>query len=114
MPTEFLCISVLTVASGPRVKLLDCKSTLNTPHNPTPTIAYTTDHSKKGSGPVLLLFCVALWLILQGDLYEVLPCVLSLCFSVLLALLSPHFGKNELVCVRFLCVVVFFWVFFGM
>ena len=29
---------------------------------------------------VLLLICVALWLILRGDLYLVLPCVLYLCF----------------------------------
>ena len=29
MRTEFLCISVLRVASGPRVKLAGCKSALN-------------------------------------------------------------------------------------
>ena len=29
MRTEFLCISVLRVASGPRVKLANCKSALN-------------------------------------------------------------------------------------
>ena len=28
MRTEFLCISVLRVASGPRVKLASCKSAL--------------------------------------------------------------------------------------
>ena len=31
MRTEFLCISVLRVASGPRVKLASCKSALNLP-----------------------------------------------------------------------------------
>ena len=31
MRTEFLCISVLRVASGPRVKLASCKSALNPP-----------------------------------------------------------------------------------
>ena len=31
MRNEFLCISVLRVASGPRVKLAICKSALNTP-----------------------------------------------------------------------------------
>ena len=37
MRTEFLCISVLRVASGPRVKLASCKSALNTaPPPPTP------------------------------------------------------------------------------
>ena len=30
MRTEFLCVSVLRVASGPRVKLASCKSALNT------------------------------------------------------------------------------------
>ena len=28
MRTEFLCVSVLSVASGPRVKLVSCKSAL--------------------------------------------------------------------------------------
>ena len=31
MRTEFLCISVLRVASGPRVKLVTCKSALTRP-----------------------------------------------------------------------------------
>ena len=31
MQTEFLCVSVLRVASGPRVKLAGCKSALNAP-----------------------------------------------------------------------------------
>ena len=31
MRTEFLCVSVLRVASGPRVKLAGCKSALNPP-----------------------------------------------------------------------------------
>ena len=35
MRTDFLCISVLKVASGPRVKLASCKSALNpTPSTP--------------------------------------------------------------------------------
>ena len=34
MRTDFLCISVLSVASGPRVKLASCKSALN------PTVVY--------------------------------------------------------------------------
>ena len=29
MRTEFLCVSVLRVASGPRVNLASCKSALN-------------------------------------------------------------------------------------
>ena len=35
---------------------------------------------------MLLILCVAWWLILRGDLYKVLSCVASLCFSVILAL----------------------------
>ena len=40
MRTEFLCISVLRVASGSRVKLASCKSALN------PPVVYSTDPSK--------------------------------------------------------------------
>ena len=42
MRTEFLCISVFRVASGPRVKLASCKSALNPPPPPapTPTVAF--------------------------------------------------------------------------
>ena len=80
MRTEFLCISVLRVASGPRLKLASCKNAVN------PTVVYSTDRSK-AVVPVLVLLFVALWFILRGDLFYVLPCViLFLCFSVLLAL----------------------------
>ena len=60
MRTEFLCISVLRVASGPRVKLAS-KSALN----PTPrplTVVYTIDRSKAVVSVLVLLF-VALWFI---------------------------------------------------
>ena len=40
MRTEVLCISVLRVASGPRVKLASCKSALNFP------MVYSSDRSK--------------------------------------------------------------------
>ena len=36
MRTEFLCISVLRVASGPWAKLASCKSALATPRPPPP------------------------------------------------------------------------------
>ena len=92
----FLCISVLRVASGPRVKLASCKSALN------PTVVCCTDHSK-ALVPVLVLLFVALWFILQGDLLYVFPCViLFLCFSVLLVLRLPRFGKRELILVLFI------------
>ena len=88
MRTECLCISVLRVASGPRVKLANCKSALPPP-SPHPRhthmVVYSTDCSI-GVVPVLVLLFVALWFILRGDLFYVLPCViLFLCFSVLLA-----------------------------
>ena len=43
-----MCVSVLRVASGPRVKLASCKSALN------PTVVYSTDRSK-AVDPVLSL-----------------------------------------------------------
>ena len=69
MRTEFLCISVLRVASGPRVKLASCKSALN------PAEVCSTDRSK-AVVPVLVLLFVALWFILRGDLLYVFPCVI--------------------------------------
>ena len=39
MRTKLLCISVLRVASGPRVKLVNCKSALN------PPVVCSTDRS---------------------------------------------------------------------
>ena len=96
MRTEFLCISVLRVASGPRVKLASCESALN------PLVVYSTDHSKAVVLVLVLLF-VALCFILRGNLFYVLPCViLFLCFSVLLALRLPHLGKKELILVLFI------------
>ena len=96
MRTEFLCISVLRVASGPRVKLASCKSALN------PPVVYSTDRSK-AVVPVLVLLFVALWFILRGDLLYVFPCViLFLCFSVLLVLRLPRLGKRELILVLFI------------
>ena len=52
--------------------------------------------------PVSFLLFVALWFILRGDLFYVLPCViLVLCFSVLLALRLPRLLKRELILVLF-------------
>ena len=98
MRTDFLCISVLRVASGPRVKLASCKSGLN------PPVVYSTDPSK-ALLPMLVLLFVAWWFILRGDLFYVLPCViLFLCFSVLLELRLPRLGKRELILVLFVCL----------
>ena len=54
MRTKFLSVSVLRVASGPRVKLASCKSALN------PPVVCSTDRSK-AVVPVLVLLFVALW-----------------------------------------------------
>ena len=50
MRTECLCISVLRIASGPRVKLVSCKSALNSP------VVYSTDRSKAVALVLFLLF----------------------------------------------------------
>ena len=87
MRTEFLCISVLRVASGPRVKLVSCKSALN------PPVVYSTDRSK-AVAPVLVLLFIVLWFILRGDLFYVLPCViLFLCFF---SPRTPRFSSRHL------------------
>ena len=95
MRTEFLRISVLKVALGPRVKLANCKSALN----PRWFILLTVLRRWSRCTCYSLLLC---GLFLRGDLFYVLPCViLVLCFSVLLALRLPRLGKRELILVRF-------------
>ena len=66
---EPLCISVLSVISGPRVKLAGRKSALTKPHPyRLPRWFYSTA-SSKAVVPVLVLLFVALWFILRGDLF---------------------------------------------
>ena len=69
MRAGFLCVSVLGVASGSRVKLVGCKSALN------PQVVCSSDRSR-AVVPVLVLLFVALWFILRGDLLNVFPCVI--------------------------------------
>ena len=89
---------LLRVASAPRVKLASCKSASN---HPPPPVVYSTDYSK-AVVPVLVLLFVALWFILRGDLFYVIPCfILFLCFTVLLALRLPRLGRRELILVLF-------------
>ena len=88
MRTKFLCIFVLKVASGPRVKLASFKSALN------PTVVYSTDHSK-AVVPVLVLLFVALWFTLRGNLFYILPCVILFLyfsgpFNIAIALLGEE------------------------
>ena len=95
MRTEFLSVSLLRVASGPRVKLVGCKSALN------PPVVCSSDRSKAVVTVLVFLF-VALWFTLRGDLLYVVPCVtLFLCFSVLLVLRLPRLGK----CFSYVCSV---------
>ena len=61
MRTNFLCISVLRVVSGPRVKLASCRSALK------PPVVCSTDRSK-AVVPMLVLLLVALCFFLRGDL----------------------------------------------
>ena len=64
-------------------------------------MVYSTDRSKAVVLVLVLLF-VALWFMLRGYLFYVLPCViLFLCFSVLLAMQLPRLGKRELILVLF-------------
>ena len=89
MRTDFLCISVLRVASEPRVKLASCKNALN------PPVVYSTDRSK-AAVPVLVLLFVAFWLILRGDLFYVLPCViLFLCFFITFSTAITTLGEER-------------------
>ena len=75
------------------MKLASCKSALTPPYPP--PVVYSTDRSK-ALVPVLVLLFVALWFILRGDLLYVFPCVILFsCFSVLLVLRLPRFGKRE-------------------
>ena len=61
------------------MKSVSFKSVLNPPP---PPMVYSTNRSKAVVFVLVLLF-VALWFILRGDLFYVLPCViLFLCFSM--------------------------------
>ena len=109
MRTEYLCISVLRAASGPRVKLASCKSALNIP------VVSSTSRCK-AVVPVLVLIFVALWFILRGNLFYVLPCViLFFVVSVFVALQLSRLGNRELILVLFirlfdLCFVGFLFL----
>ena len=57
-------------------------------------IGYFTDRSK-AVVPVLVLLFVALWFILRGDLFYVLPCViLFLCFFSPFSIAITSFGEE--------------------
>ena len=76
MPTEFLCISVLRVASGPRVKLARCKSALN------PPVVYSPDRSKAVVPVLVLLFFFCCFVDYSTRRFVL---CLTLCHSVLVS-----------------------------
>ena len=90
MRTEFLCVSVLRVASRPRVKLASCEGALTTP-TPRGGLLYWPFWGG-GPGVGLALYCFVVyftrWFVLCFALCHF---VLFLCFSVLLALRLPRF-----------------------
>ena len=90
-----LSVLLVVIKSGIGTQGAICKRALNSP------MVYSTDRSKAVI-PVLVLLFVALWFILRGDLFHVLPCViLFLSVSVLLALRLPRLGTRELILVLF-------------
>ena len=99
MRTEFLCISILRVASRPKVKLAGCKSAL------TPLVVYFTDRSK---AVVLVLF-----LLFVALCSFVVSALLSVFFSrcvVLLTLWSPSSVATHFAfCFTSYVVMLAFW-----
>ena len=101
MRTEFLCISVLRVPSGPRVKLASCKSAL-TPAPPPPPPGGLLYRPFEGGGPgVSLTLCCLVVYSTRRFIVCLSVCHLVLCFSVLLVLRLPRLGKRELILVLF-------------
>ena len=77
---------------------------------PFPSVVYSTDRSK-AVVPVLVLRFVALWFILRGVLFYVLPVViLFLCFSVLLALRLPWEDRADISTFRTFVRFALVWV----
>ena len=79
------------------MKLASCKSALNPPPSPPPPppVVYSTDRSK-AVVPVLVLLFVALWFILRGDLFYVLPSViLFLCVFSRFSIAITSLGEER-------------------
>ena len=94
MRTEFLCIYVLRVASGPRVKLAGCISAFN------PPVVCSTDRSK---AVVLVLLTLCCFVVYSTRRFVVclFVCHFVLVFSDLFVLRLPRLGKRELILVLF-------------
>ena len=70
MRAGFLCVAVLRVAFGPRVRTPGCESALDPPppsHLPPPVVCSAGCY--KAVVPVWVLLFHALWFILRGDLF---------------------------------------------
>ena len=107
MRTEFLCISVSSCI-GPRVKLAGHESALTShstppPLTPPPPVVCSADRSEAVvPALVLVLLCVALWFILRGDLFYVLPCVIFiLVFFSPFSTAITSFGEKRAILVLF-------------
>ena len=96
MRTEFLCISVLRVASGPRVKLAGCKSALNPP--PPPPVVYSTDRSK---AVVLLLFLI--FVAFCSNMVSTLLSVFPICVVMLALWSMSSIAAHFAFCFTILC-----------
>ena len=71
------------------------KSSIGTQGEVGPPVVYSTDRSKAVI-PVLVLLFVALWFVLQGDLFDVLPCViLFLCFFSPFSIAITSLGEER-------------------
>ena len=105
MRTEFLCISVLGVASGPRVKLADRKSALN------PTVVYSTDRSK-AVVPVLVLLFLALCLFNEAICFKSCLVFLFFVFFSPFSIAITSLGEERANLSAFRTVVLFALVWF--
>ena len=90
MQIKFLCISVLRVASGPRVKLACCRSDLNR------TVVYSTDRSKAVVPVLVLLFVCLCWGFMAQSPNGVISSTVSCLTIHLLGRLSPLSDKPVL------------------
>ena len=98
MRTEFLCISVIRVPSGPKMKLASCKNALNSP------VVYSTDRPK---AVVLVLFL--LFVALCSFVVPALHSFFSICVG-LLALWSPSSTAAQFAFCFTSCVMMLaFW-----
>ena len=99
MRTEFLCISVFRVASGPRVNFASCKSVFNTPPEPWWITLLTVLRRWSRCWSYPLLLCCLFYEAICFMSFLVLFC--SCVFLVLWALRLPRLGKRELILVLF-------------